>query len=206
MPVTALCTLADVKAGLNDFTGTTGNDAELQDFIDGMTEVVQYLVGPVIPTSFTEQHDGGAPHVLLHHGPVLSVTSVDEWDGRIHYTITQQDLNVATTFDGYGFTVNLETGVLTRRSSGMQCRFAPGVQNIIVTYQAGRASVPPSIKRATVELVRINYQQTQQGGAPKYGQTSAYDDTVDATSVMGYLVPNRVMEMLMAQKRPGGLA
>lgn len=185
MASTDIVTVDEVKKHLNIGVSDTSQDDELTGFIEAVTEVIEHIVGPVVARSVTETHDGGHSAIVLRKPPVLSVTSVTE---------------NGTAVSGYA--PSLEAGVLYRgtgRGRWAGCRGA-----VTVTYQAGRASVPASIKLAAKDLTQINF-RPQQGG-----NYSPFDSGGDASEagqmILGFFVPNRVMQMLSPHALPDGFA
>lgn len=184
----ALVSLADVKTHLNIAADNTDHDDELRGFIASVTDVIEDVVGVVARRTFVETYSGrGERAILLRRRPVVSVTSVVE-SGT---TVAASDYSVT------------EAGVLTRASAYSAGRWASGVDNVTVTYVAGRPSTPPSVLDAAKELIRINW-RPQQGGnysvfnggrADDFGQTGAGEVR------LGFFVPNTVMQRLQPHSR-----
>lgn len=192
---TALVTLDDVRAEIN--STSTADDAELQGFIDGATPVIEAIVGTVLPVTVTDEHitdttnpwpyhygtwpryTYGVRSVVLRRQPVLSVTSV---------SVSSMDGSNAYTMPPSSYRLDQASGMVTVIDSSA---FGPMVT---VTYMAGRATVPRNVRSATLELIRTHW-QPQQAGAYLPGMASQ-DDGGPGMNVMGYFVPNRVMELL----------
>jgi hypothetical protein len=175
---TGLITLSDAKAQLNIPTSDTSNDSELQGFVNAAADVVQGIVGPVLTHTYTEVHDGGGPFIVLNNPPILSVTSVIEMIGATGYTLADAEIDTAT--GAYSYSIDsYERGVIARRwSGGFVGPFTPGVRNVQVTYIAGRTTVPPAVRLATLLLVEHLWEQTQRGdssGRPIPGQEPEAD-------------------------------
>lgn len=189
-----LVTLTQLHAFLNTPDTATANDTELQLFISAATAIIEDVTGPMTPQSFTETYDGGAPTIVLRHYPVISVASIVEYSGTTGQTLTAQTFVTQT---GYDYLLDGTIGVLRRMSGGSPYLFASGTQNVQVTYTAGRSAVPPAVTIATLDLIRVFYQRTQLGGRPQGRPTG---DESPGELVLGYLVPNFVMEALMPYK------
>jgi hypothetical protein len=185
MAETDIVTVAEVKKHLNIAEADDAQDAELGDFISSVTDVIEHIVGPVVPRQVVEVHDGGRPAVALRRPPVLSVTSVAE---------------SGTTLDAAGYTPSLSAGVLYRSSH----HWAGTHGTVSVTYQAGRATTPASIKQAAKELVALNFRPQQGGNFSPFD--SGGDSAAGGDMILGFFVPNRVMQMLTPHALPDGFA
>ncbi|WP_326780430.1 phage gp6-like head-tail connector protein [Streptomyces longwoodensis] len=184
----ALLTLADAKAQLN--LTSDAEDAELQVYVEAVTEVVEFFIGPVEPRQVTEQHDagGGRPVLVLRTSPVLSVTSV----GPV--------LTGGVTYPVDGLAVDPLTGQVRRRDGGWFC----GLLEVVV--QAGRASVSPTINLAARMLVQHLW-RTQRAG--RRGAIAGGGDDYSVSEPipgLGYAVPYRVLELLQPYRLPPGVA
>ena len=195
---TALVTIPDVVAELN-LPSTPADTTELQGFIDAATGVVEDYVGHVVNVSVTEVHDGGDVSIWLRETPVVSVQSITEVIGLIPYTLTEQP--VGSPVDNFGYTLDdPASGMVVRRSAGSSpFPFFDNVGNVTVTYTAGRASVPANVRLGTLELIRHMYERGQQGMRPAYGAPA---DEAYGPTPAGYLVPNRVKELLQPSLKP----
>lgn len=185
MATTDIVTVDEVKKQLNIPLEDTSQDDELATFIESVTDVIEHVTGPVVPRSVTEVHDGGAEQVVLRRRPVLSVTSVTE---------------AGAVVNAAGYTQSLAAGVLYRTSGAWAGRRA----SVTVVYQAGRESTPASIKQAAKELAAFNW-RPQQGG--NHSVFDSVGDSVPAGEViLGFLVPNRVVQMLTPNDQMDGFA
>lgn len=194
----SIASLAEAREYLN-FTTDTSHDAELQRFIDAADPVVEDIVGPVTSVQVTEWYDGGNPYIVLRKNPVISIESVNEYQGAVAHTLT-----VAASPDlagTYTYTFDPD-GILYRAVPAGRSWFASGAGNIKVVYTVGRASIPPNIKLAALELIRHLYQSTQQGGRPQFG--SAGEDLPWAPA--SFAVPTRVIELLNPYRREPRIA
>lgn len=194
MAVSALVSIDEVFAEINDVNEADTDAGELQGFIDAITEVVEEITGPVLPDSRTETHDGGQPVIMLRAYPVLTVESVTEYSPAAQ--VLAAEPYGTTTFTGYGYRLEADIGRLTRTSGGIPRSFACGTGNIAVSYTVGRATVPPGIRNAALELIRLHWQPQQSGNVPGAG-----DDDNDGQVILGYFVPRKVLDLLGPQQR-----
>ena len=179
----------------------------LRSFIQSVTAIIEGIVGPVFPAALDEYYDGGAPTILLNESPVMSVTSVVEaGGGGFVRTLTNQPPDTVGSLDAYGYTVDLSTGTLVRRVSGLAAPFLPGKRNVHVVYVAGNLDPSPNLREAALELIRINWQPQQGGNRPGYATTDVDTLTINDAWRMGYFIPNRVMEMLAPSRHTWGIA
>ena len=154
-------TLVDAKRHLG--VTETSHDAVIQDLVNAAVGVIEGLIGPITPKTYTETYSGGNYTIVLRHTPVISVTTVTENWGTINYTLTNQPVGQAT--DAYGYDLeNPYSGTLARRTVGsFPFPFFAGEGNIAVTYVAGRSSVPPDVKLALIRQLRLLWADYQSG-------------------------------------------
>lgn len=145
-----LTTLADVKAwlqtGQNPFPAT--DDALLSRLIAAASQFIESWLGrPILSADWLELRDGtGGQVITLANFPVTAVLSLSI-DG-LAIPPAPADGGFGA---GYAFTpteLALRGYVFTRRP-----------QNVIVTYTAGYAAVPPDIAQACIELVCQRYRE-----------------------------------------------
>jgi len=183
-----LITLAEARASLGwSVSAVTGNDADLEAYIEAATPVIENITGPILERAETYTFDGGRPYVMLpvRFASVVSVTV----DG------------VAVT----DYVADLTAGIISVGTNGLVGWFASGVQNVVVVVNVGTAAneseVAPNVKLATRELVRFWWQQGRQANTPAFG------DAPDVGTVpMGFAVPKRVMELLQSSPKLPGFA
>jgi hypothetical protein len=206
----ALVGMAEMKQHLNKSVLTTTEDAELRGFIAAVTPLVELICGPVAAdlVARDEWYDGGSPMVALLSRPVLSVISVTETFGaNAIRTLTEQPLDGVTSVDAYGYTIDTDTGIITRRISGIDAPFASGRRNVHVVYKAGRVVVPDNIQLA-VKIVAAHMWETQRGRSGGRGPSANSEmagTSAASTMVAGYgfAVPNRALELLKSDPYAG---
>lgn len=108
--------------------------------------------------------DGGYPLVSLVP-PVVSVTSVVE-------------AGVAVT----DYAVNKDAGLLYRDSTACS-RWARGVQNVSVTYEAGYVNPPGVVRQVALNLIQLGWQTSQQAPHPALTEFSEQDTFTAVTSL-----------------------
>jgi len=196
-----IVSLADARLAVGLPSGNTSQDEALRTVILGATPIMEDLIGPIIATTRTGTYDGGNPQIALVHAPILSITSVIESYGVTYQrTLTLQDPFSAGGADAFGYTVDLGSGILTRRAAGVAISFAAGVRNIQVIYVSGRVLAGNQILAAR-RLIRHLWQTEQQGFRPAFGAP----DTSMANTPSGFAVPRAVIEILGSSTRPPGV-
>lgn len=203
---TDLVAIGDVAAHLNwDSTQQTKYASEMARFISAVTPVVERITGPVVQRTYDEWFDGGGQQIILRK-PVVSVTLLTESSGNSLQVLANEPLTAVG--DSHGYTVNGDTGVVTRRSNGVATAFADGVENVHAQYTAGLCvdtpSVPPNVALGALEIIRVNWQPQQAGNRPIMGQTDL--PVADGLRTMGFFVPNRVIELLQPNLSSLGIA
>ncbi|MFZ3569957.1 head-tail connector protein [Streptomyces sp. BH097] len=183
----ALLTLDEAKRQLD--IETTGDDLELQVYVDALTDVIERHIGPVMFRQVTETVEGRGCTMCLSSVPVTALTSVTPLGSGTALDVAGLDLDPATGIVRY----------LNGSFSGARWR---------VVYTAGRiaenGTVPPTIKLAAAILLQHLW-RTQYGSAR--GQGGMDDFSVnEPIPGFGYAVPNRVLQLIEAYKLPPGVA
>jgi hypothetical protein len=136
-----------------------------------VTPLIEAQVGPVIPRTFEEWHNGGSGTIELFRrpssafgtSPVMTLMAASEYRGPIEYPLA---LVASPVFGSiYSVFLNQDMGTITRRTAGGGAiGFMPGPEQIHVLYQAGQSTVPMNVAYACKEAVRIAYEWTQPTG------------------------------------------
>lgn len=180
------------------------HDYRLRAMIQASGPVIEFLTGPILQRQVqNETYDGGGYFISLRQRPVISVQSVIEYRGPIPYDLAQVPTPDKGTIYSYMFT---PPGRIVRRSvGGGMTSFPPGADQVFVTYTAGFVTVPFNVREATLELIRTNFQRTEQGRHPAFGGSA---DAMDDTSgpMAGFFIPERVRELLDANRRHPSVA
>lgn len=178
----ALLTLAEAKAQLD--IDSTSHDEELQSYIEGLTDPIEAIVGPVVQQAVTETHETpacGARVLVLRQAPVVSLTTVEAvYTGGTSYAVDS-------------LTVDETTGTVRRLDGGRM------YGTLRITYTAGRTQIPETIKMAAKILLQHMW-RTQYGAAR--GNVGGSDDFDVNEPVVGwgYAIPNRVLQLLERYK------
>jgi hypothetical protein len=194
-----LLSIADLRDQLN-LTADPAQVSKLTRFLASSKDVIEFITGPIIPVTRTEQFDGGSRSVVLSPRWVTKITSVTETVGSITYTLTEQPLT-SSPVDAYGYTWDKITHKITRRVTGVDIPFMLGRGNIIVTYTAGMLATPQVLQDAAGELIRHWWSHGQVAYAAPF--MPGDDAEVAVTDVMGYAIPNRVIEMCQPYAKYG---
>jgi hypothetical protein len=197
----ALVSLGEARDYLNFTDADKSRDAKLVRFIEGVTPVVEAITGPILVRQYDEVYDGGQLFIQLRHRPVVNLLGVSEFRGPIEYSL----LNIPDPAHGNIYSVEIDLSRIVRRSAGGgMIAFPSGLQTIHVVYTAGFSTVPANVRDGTLELIRINFQQTQQG-RPRAGGGGEAEGEMTGPYV-GFFVPGRVREMLQPNKRRPSIA
>ena len=180
--------LSDVKTHLN--ITSTKHDEELRYYIDAATDLCERYVGIVLGRrTVTETYDGGVTNLRLRTPAAYNVQTVVENGNTLAST--------GYTLDPSGmFLWRIGSNVLMN-SSGYGA-WAPGAQNITVTYTAGFVSPPPVARQGTLEAIRHLWET--QRGSMAMGRGAADSEFMPG---MTYSLPRRVIELLDQIKVPG---
>lgn len=197
-----LISLDQARKGLRMPAGQTLDDEDLRDLINVARGPIEDLCGPILPVAFDEWHDGGWTSIRLLQAPIVAVATVTESYGAgYNRTLTNQPLD-GSTYDAFGYTVDLHDGLIFRRISGREGPFAFGRRNVHVVGTAGRTVIAANILRATRYLIRWMWQMELRGQRAAQGTPREEVSTTPG----GFLVPNLVIEALANERRLPGIA
>lgn len=150
-----LATVEDVKEYLSTsgFSFPPDDDGLLGKMITGASDFVEHWLARTFAVkTWTEVQDGtGGNAITLTNTPILQVASL---------AIDGQPIPAAPADGGFqaGYLFT-DSEVIVRGFYFWRRR-----QNIIVTYQAGFAEIPPAVNRAVIELVALRYRQRTRVG------------------------------------------
>lgn len=202
-----LLSLPEAKDHLNIPTADRTRDAKLLNFITELTPVIENFTGPILQRVIqNEKYDigPGTTWISLRNRPMLSLQSVTEYRGPIPYPLTQ----VATPDLGAIYSYEWEsTGRVVRRTvGGGVTAFPAGITSVYVSYTAGRSAIPPNITGAVKELLRVHFQDTQQGPPRAGGGSFGQQDLEPTQEIMGFFISGKVREMLQPSRRHPSIA
>jgi hypothetical protein len=202
--VEQLVDLISVKKHLNIPLNDARQDEELQGFILTAADQARDVCGPFLAEQHTQFFDGGYTTIQPDWLPVASVQSVTEYYGLSTFVLHEQPLGAQ--MDAFAYTVDYASGQITRRTFGGEAAlFAHGVKNIKVVYTAGTGGqIAYTVRLGALELIRHLWQQTQNGGRPKFGSAGMDGESMGVP--MGFALPDRVIELWGPKRRPPGIA
>ena len=209
---TELVTVADAKEVLNIPASDRTRDAKVLRWIRAIRPVIEQITGPIIPQVFEEWHDGGQVFVMVDRrpsvgygtSPIFNVLACSEYNGSIEWPLSI----IASPDEGqlYSCQPDVNLGRIVRRTAGGGVQAFPSMpQSVHVWYEAGQEQVPDNVYEAALDLLRINFQQTQ-NGRPRLGGSGLNPDDDIVRIPVGYAVPGRVREMLGVNERFPSLA
>lgn len=185
-----LFSLAGAKAKLDIPSTSTSDDEELREFIEATTQCVEFFVGPVVRRTVQEVLQGDREMWVLHTLPVIAVSAITPLQ------IWQQGIDVGV------LDVDTATGILRRKDA---LWFFSGEYRI--TYTAGRTAVAPNVSLASKlilqHLWRTNYGASRGLTGIGGGEDFAVTEPIPG---LGYAIPNRALQLLQADRDPGGFA
>lgn len=187
-----IVSLDEVKAHLNIPATNTTNDEEIRRFMDAASDLAENYVGCVLgrKTFVNEKYSGNTDIIRLNNPRAISITSVYE-NGVL--------------LDPAAYVLDYTGQRLTRVTTGSLSGpnyfgiWAPGAQNIVVSYVAGFVNPPASAKQGVLEIIRHLW-QTQRGPTAVVGRNQSGDDFVQGAT---YSLPRRAIELLDPVSLPG---
>ncbi len=189
-----IISLAEAKRAVNIAAANTDHDTEMASYVTAVSLAMDELFGPIVQREVVEYHNGGGK-VFLRGYPAASVVSVVERNGTMATTLTAEVFSAPT---GNDYQIDLKTGVLRRRSGGGPARFAPGSQNIVVTYVAGRFSATNTVNARFKQGAAIMLAHLWR---PEQGLTAGPFATEGGQMPLTFAVPNAVAQLLASEKR-----
>ena len=172
-----MLTLGEARAQLQIPDGDTSQDAELQAYIDGITDAVEEYKHEVIEQrSVVDDIDvcGYGLRFRLWSAPVVALDSVVSWDGT-------------TTWDVDDMRVSESGSVRVMRG-------APVRGPVVVTYLAGYATVPERYKRGALIILQHTWESRRGVGNYPGGVVGA--EEIHARTGPTYSIPRKALEWL----------
>lgn len=156
-----ILSLTEAKAALNIPATNTDYDTELAQVVTAASRFVDSVAGAVVERTITaEEHQGRSTSISLDHYPVVSITTVTEYQAGAATVLTAETLLTAGTY-----AIDLTSGTVYRRNSWNPSHFASS--GVAVTYVAGRyadtASVDPVYKEAAAFTVKHLWEKRGSG-------------------------------------------
>jgi hypothetical protein len=192
-----IVSLRAAKNHLNKKLDDTTDDDEILDWIDALTIAIEKEAGPVVPRPYVETFDGGRRRLFLTYTPVASITEVREVWGDADVRILTPETS-GGPFGDNDYYVDLDTGEIERRNGGYPQSFPFGMNNVRVSYRAGRVPIPANLRIATLELLAHHWRASQMS----IGATRPRSDVPTDSTIMQYGMPNRVSTLIGFKRAP----
>ena len=183
----SVLSLAEAKTHLSSGTITTwtGDDDELRNFLQAVTEVIESKIGPCVRRTVTQRIADGGCTLALTQYPVISVTSVTSvWTGGPSWT------GSSLVLDGDAGTVTTQLGAVP---------FYYGPWDVVTVI--GRAIIAERYLHAAKELLRHLW-ETQRGQLESGPLSASMGETFTTSAGWAFSIPNRVLEMLTDDMTP----
>lgn len=134
--------LDDAKVAINYDITESDSESRLQPAITALSRRLDDMVGPIVQREVTEYHDGSAGTIWPHQTPVVSITSLTEYDGSTEAVLVAETFG--TRPDGAYLLEQsgsyAHDARIVRRSGGSNVMFPYGSRNVELVYVAGRAA------------------------------------------------------------------
>jgi hypothetical protein len=156
-------------------------DAKIRSLLESITTGIEFHLGPVVPRTVVELHDGGGL-LALRRPPVLSLVSMAPARSTgITYSVSDMDFDPLT-----GAVWRLDGGPIR------------GPQR--VSYRAGRTQVPAAAYEAGC-IILGHLWRPQQGADGMPAMASDDYAVTEPAPGFGYAIPNRALELLVPLHR-----
>lgn len=191
-------TLAEGKAALN-LAGTSQYDGEIPAWITASSLALDAKVGPIVKRTVTDEvHDGYGGHFYTRLYPVLTYTTVTEYNGTTATVLTVETnaSKPASAYlaEQYGPNPALLSGLIRRRGSGSDAWFPEGIGNVVVTYEAGRFADTAAVDERFKSAARLTLQNLWNSQRPNLGDVGEFE--VPQSNWPRFAIPNAVRQML----------
>lgn len=177
---------------------------ELALAVSAVSQAIDAACGPVVAREVTEVHHGGTGALWPYQAPVLSVTSVTEFDGTTSTALTDESA-FGTAGSSTGFVLS-DGYRIDRRSGGSHHRFNGQVQ---VVYQAGRFATTVDVsarwKYAAAAILRRLWKREGSGWAFSPDFYANTDESAAGPSFFRAVAP-MIDELLPDQRKPPAVA
>lgn len=177
----------------------SSKSALLRSYITASSRLLTSRVGTIIYGTVTgELHDGGGPCVYLDNHPVQGVVTVVEYDGTTAATLTAET-NASKPDTAYK--ADLDNGKITRRNGNSTTTFPTGIDNVYVTYVAGRAANTAAVD----DRFKVGCGLILKHAWRAHEPVSVVDGDFDVPnpSFPRFAIPNAVRELLADDWRAG---
>lgn len=168
-----LCALADVKTY---FGITSANeDTVITALIAAASaQIENYCNRTFAQASYTETRNGNdADAIFVRQFPLVSVQSVTV--SGLAVPAATDSVSFGYTFDDDRIYIRRNNWNLPGRLGGYPVRFERGVQNVVLQYTAGYATIPADLNQACVELV--GWKRAKQERIDKTSETLGQQQT-----------------------------
>lgn len=187
-----LLTAAEARRFVGLGTADATRGTLLAHYTTAASRTLANRVGTIIHGTVTgELHHGGRSYVHLDHHPVAQVVTVVEYDSTTAATLTAET-NASKPTAGYK--ADLTSGKIMRRNDNSTTAFPAGLDNVYVTYVAGRFAATADVDdrfKTACGLILKNAWRAQEMGI---GQVDEFD--IPQASFPRFAVPNAVKELL----------
>lgn len=144
--MSALCALADVKTYLG--IQNTNQDAVITTLITNASAMIEsYCNRTFASAAYTETRNGtGGFRMYAAQAPITAVSSVTVDGTPIPAAPAPSNGSL-----GYGYVFDAD--LIYIRPGGYPGTFTKGIQNVMLAYTAGFATIPADVNQACVELI-----------------------------------------------------
>jgi hypothetical protein len=189
------CTIVDLKLWLGIDIGNTKDDAILTSLITNATAGMLNRMNraALLSASYTETRSGnGGSHLALKNFPVTAVSSLTI--NGVAILASPDGVKAGYVFDQYQ--ISLIGSYFSWPGNSAGSNFSVGDGNIVVTYTAGYAAIPPDVSEACKEWCAFRYRQRSW-----IGQTSKHLGTGETVSFSQKAMPDEVDKVIQQYSR-----
>lgn len=194
-----ILTPAEAYQAINVNDASVGHDEDLQTFITAVSHRIDERCGAVVARTVTDEpYDGGRPFLMLPWA-TAAVTAVKEYNGTTLGTLAAETITAPTSLN---YVFDKRTGLLYRRSGGLDYVFAPGRANVLVTYTWGRYATTELVDDRFKTAAKLMLNDWWQASAKWWERHSSYTSDDMGMPPLPPRALSRITEVLGDDLRP----
>lgn len=194
-----LLTPDEAYQAINVDPGSVGHDEDLATFTTAVSRRIDERCGAVVQRTVTDEpYDGGRYFIPLPWA-TAAVTEVKEYTGSTLANLAAENIAAPTSTN---WVFDKRTGLLYRRSGGLDYPFAYGRSNVLVTYTWGRFTNTASVDEKFKTAAKLMLNDWWQASAKWWERHSQFASDDLGMPPLPPRAAQRITEVLGDELRP----